>query len=139
MTEIQPLLLLAASIVVLLFFILGLRIQAFLSLLIVAIGLGIAAGMAPMTAIASVQSGIGGTLGYVATVVGLGAMFGALLEASGGVQSIAKSLVSRTKPRGAQWSLTLVGFLVSIPVFLVVALIILAPLLYGLATRPTVL
>ena len=37
MAEIQPLLLMAASIVVLLFFILGLRIQAFLSLLIVAL------------------------------------------------------------------------------------------------------
>jgi Gnt-I system low-affinity gluconate transporter len=135
MAEIQPLLLMAASIVVLLFFILGLRIQAFLSLLIVALGLGIVAGMEPMTAIASVQSGIGGTLGYVATVVGLGAMFGALLEASGGVQSIAKSMVSRTSPRGTQWSLTLVGFLVSIPVFLDVALIILAPLLYGLARK----
>lgn len=135
MAEFQPLLLLAGAIAVLLFFILRWKIQAFLSLLIVAIGLGVTAGMGPMDAIASVQKGIGGTLGYVATVVGLGAMFGGLLEASGGVQSLARRMTSRTNPRGTQWNLTVVGFIISIPVFLDVALIILAPLLYGLARK----
>lgn len=133
--DIQPLFVLAGSIAILLFLILGLKIQAFLSLLIVAIGFGIIAGMDPMAAIESVRNGIGGTLGYVATVVGLGAMFGALLEASGGIQNLAEAMVKRTGPRGMQWALALVGFLVSIPVFLDVALIILAPLLYGLAHR----
>lgn len=131
----MSLLLLLAAIAILLFFILGLKIQAFLSLLIVAIGFGIAAGMDPMDAVQSVQDGIGGTLGYVATVVGLGAMFGALLEASGGVQNLAKAMTDKTSNKGAQWSLAFVGFLVSIPVFFDVALIILAPLLYGLARR----
>ena len=135
MAEIQPLLILAGAIAALLVLILGFKLQAFISLLIVAIGFGLVAGMGPMETIASVQNGIGGTLGYVATVVGLGAMFGALLETSGGVQSLAKSMVSRTNPRGTQWSLALVGFLVSIPVFLDVALIILAPLLFGLARK----
>ena len=133
--EWQPLLVLAGAIALLLAMILWLRIPAFLSLLIVAIGFGIAAGMDPLAAIDSVRAGMGGTLGYVATVVGLGAMFGALLEVSGGIQNLAKSMVSRTGPRGTQWSLALVGFLVSIPVFFDVALILLAPLLYGLAHR----
>ena len=134
-TELQPLIVLASTIAILLVLILGLKIQAFLSLLIVAIGFGIAAGMDPLAAIDSVRDGVGGTLGYVATVVGLGSMFGALLEATGGIQNLARAMVSRTGPRGAQWSLGLVGFLVSIPVFFDVALIILAPLLYGLANR----
>ncbi len=134
-SDLPPLLVLAGAIAILLFLILGLKLQAFLSLLIVAIGFGIIAGMDPLAAIDSVRSGIGGTLGYVATVVGLGAMFGALLESSGGIQNLAKGLVSRTGPRGSQWALALVGFLVSIPVFVDVALIILAPLLYGLAHR----
>lgn len=133
--EFLPLTLLAGAIAILLLLILGLKIQAFLSLLIVAIGFGIVAGMDPMAAIESVRNGIGGTLGYVATVVGLGAMFGALLEASGGIQNLAKAMVSKSGSRGTQWALALVGFLVSIPVFLDVALIILAPLLYGLAHR----
>lgn len=133
--ELQPLIVLAGAIAVLLFLILGLKIQAFLSLLIVALGFGVLAGMDPMAALDSVRNGIGGTLGYVATVVGLGAMFGALLEASGGIQNLAKAMVARTGSRGTQWALAGVGFLVSIPVFLDVALIILAPLLYGLAHR----
>ena len=133
--DINPMFVLAGSIAILLFLILGLKIHAFLSLLIVAIGFGITAGMDPLAAIDSVRNGIGGTLGYVATVVGLGAMFGALLEASGGIQNLAKAMVSRSGSRGTQWGLALVGFLVSIPVFLDVALIILAPLLYGLAHR----
>ncbi|MDH4126670.1 MAG: GntP family permease, partial [Gammaproteobacteria bacterium] len=134
-SEVLPLIVLAGSIAILLFLILGLKIQAFLSLLIVAIGFGITAGMDPLAAIDSVRNGIGGTLGYVATVVGLGAMFGALLEVSGGVQSLAGAMVSRSSSRGTQWALAIVGFLVSIPVFFDVALIILAPLLYGLAHR----
>jgi len=129
------LLLLLAAIAVLLFLILGVRLQAFVSLLIVAIGFGIVAGMDPLDAVQSVQNGIGGTLGYVATVVGLGAMFGALLEASGGVGNLAKAMTDKASDRGQQWSLSLVGFLVSIPIFLDVALIILAPLLYGLAKK----
>jgi len=129
------LLLLLAAIGVLLFFILGLRIQAFVSLLVVSIGFGIAAGMDPLDAVQSVQNGIGGTLGYVATVVGLGAMFGALLEASGGVGNLAKAMTDKASDRGAQWSLAFVGFLISIPIFLDVALIILAPLLIGLARK----
>lgn len=133
--DMQPLLVLAGSIGILLLLILGLKIQAFLSLLVVAIGFGIFAGMDPMSVIDSVRNGIGGTLGYVATVVGLGAMFGALLESSGGIQSLARTMVTRTGSRGTQWALAMVGFLVSIPVFLDVALIILAPLLYGLAHR----
>ena len=129
------LLLLLAAIGILLFFILGLRIQAFVSLLVVSIGFGIVAGMDPLDAVQSVQNGIGGTLGYVAVVVGLGAMFGALLEASGGVGNLAKAMTDKASDRGSQWSLSFVGFLVSIPIFLDVALIILAPLLVGLARK----
>lgn len=131
----MSILLLVAAIAVLLYLILVVKMQAFLSLLIVAIGFGLIAGMDPMDALDSVQEGVGGTLGYVATVVGLGAMFGALLEASGGVGNLARAMTDRTTPRGGQWALALVGFLVSIPVFFDVALIILAPLLYGLARR----
>ena len=73
-----------AGIVVLLFFILKLRIQAFISLLIASITVGIIAGMEPQYIIETIQTGMGNTLGFVAVVVGLGAMFGAILEHSGG-------------------------------------------------------
>ena len=74
------------SIGLLLIFILQFKIQAFLALLIASMAAGILAGMHPSTIIDSMREGMGNTLGFVATVVGLGALFGALLERSGGAQ-----------------------------------------------------
>ncbi len=59
----------------LLFLILRLKIQAFLALLITCIAVGVIAGMQPSSILDSVKNGMGGTLGFVATVVGLGALF----------------------------------------------------------------
>ena len=78
---------------------------------------------------------MGGTLGFVAIVVGLGAILGQILESSGGIQRIADSLIDSFGPGKIQWSLGITGFIVAIPVFFDVAFIILAPLLYGLANR----
>ena len=70
------------SIALLLLLILRFKIQAFLALLIASMFAGILAGMPPTTIIDSMKKGMGDTLGFVATVVGLGALFGALLERS---------------------------------------------------------
>ena len=78
---------------------------------------------------------MGGTLGFVAIVVGLGAILGQILESSGGIERIADSLIRTFGPEKTQWSLGVTGFVVAIPVFFDVAFIILAPLLYGLANR----
>ncbi|MGB3468815.1 MAG: gluconate transporter, partial [Cyclobacteriaceae bacterium] len=84
-----------AGIAVLLVLILYLRIQAFISLLIASIVVGLSAGMSPESLLVSVRSGMGNTLGFVATVVGLGAMFGAILEHTGGARSIAGFLLTK--------------------------------------------
>jgi len=124
-----------AGIVVLLFFILKLRIQAFISLLIASITVGIIAGMEPQYIIETIQTGMGNTLGFVAVVVGLGAMFGAILEHSGGAEAVASFLLSKTKSKGATWALMLTGFFIAIPVFFDVAFIILVPLIYSLQRK----
>ena len=61
-----------------------LLIHPFVALLTAAIGTGLAAGMAPADVIAAITTGMGNTLGFVAVVVGLGSMFGMMLEESGG-------------------------------------------------------
>jgi Gnt-I system low-affinity gluconate transporter len=76
---------------------------------------------------------MGGTLGFVAVVVGLGAMFGQLLEVSGGAERLARTMVRKFGDDKVQWALGLTGFIVSIPVFLDVAIVILVPILYRLA------
>jgi len=123
------------GIALLLFLIIALRVPAFLALLISSLSVGLLSGLPPAQVIDSVKNGMGGTLGFVAVVVGLGAILGQILESSGGIERIADSLIRTFGPEKTQWSLGITGFIVAIPVFFDVAFIILAPLLYGLAKR----
>ena len=125
----------AASVAALLGLILRARLPAFLALLLVSAGFGLLVGMDPMAVIESIRNGMGGTLGFVAVVVGLGAMLGALLDLSGGVRALASGVLGAFGEKRAPTALGFVGFLVAIPVFLDVALIILAPVLYGLRAK----
>lgn len=81
----------------------------------------------------TVVKGMGSALGFIATIIGIGAIFGALLEHSGGTQALAKWTLRVFGQKKAPWAMLLTGFIISIPVFLDVALVILAPLLYALA------
>jgi Gnt-I system low-affinity gluconate transporter len=76
---------------------------------------------------------MGKTLGFIAVVVGLGAMFGQLLEVSGGAERLTLTLLRVFGRRRAPWAMSLAGFLVAIPVFFDVGFIILVPLVYALS------
>ncbi|HRR35341.1 MAG TPA: gluconate transporter, partial [Kiritimatiellia bacterium] len=76
----------AVAVAGLLFLIIRLKQQPFVSLLLVSMATALAAGMPPETVMACIEKGMGGTLGFIAVVVGLGAMFGQLLEVSGGAE-----------------------------------------------------
>jgi Gnt-I system low-affinity gluconate transporter len=133
--DIQLLTAVIAGIVLLLFLILRLKIQAFLALLIVCIAVGIIAGMPATEILETMRVGMGSTLGFVATVVGLGALFGGILEQSGGAQRLASFMLKRTGEKNAPWAMMVTGFAVAIPVFFDVAFIILVPITYALSKR----
>jgi Gnt-I system low-affinity gluconate transporter len=120
------------GIALLLFLILKLKLPAFIALLISSIATALMAGMDPSTIMETVKNGMGSTLGFVATVVGLGAIFGGILEHTGSAQALATFLISKTGESRAPIALALAGFLVSIPVFFDVGFIILFPLIVGL-------
>lgn len=124
-----------ASIFVLLFLVMRTKLHAFVALLLVSLLLGIAAGMPLGDVIQSIQSGMGGTLGFVAVVVGLGAMFGKMLEVSGGAERLAATLIAKFGEDKAPWALGVTGFIVAIPVFFDVGFIILVPIVYSLAKK----
>ncbi|MGA8853640.1 MAG: gluconate transporter, partial [Christiangramia sp.] len=90
---------------ILLFLILKLKIQAFLALLIVCILVGIFAGLPATEIISTMQEGMGSTLGFVATIVGLGALFGGILEQSGGAYNLAKYLLAKTGENRSPWAM----------------------------------
>ncbi|MCA1992164.1 MAG: GntP family permease [Coleofasciculus sp. S288] len=123
------------GVAVLLFLVIVLRLQAFIALLLASLFVALI-GRIPLGEIPDViQQGMGSTLGFIAIVVGLGTMFGEMLRVSGGAEQLAQTLVKKFGEDNAQWALGLTGFLVAIPVFFDVGLIILIPLVYGLAQR----
>jgi len=130
--DINLILAISGGIAILLILILYFKIQAFLALLISSLTVGLLAGMSPDLVIKSITSGMGNTLGFVATVVGLGALFGSILEHSGGSEAIARFLLKKFGEKNADWALMSAGFIIAIPVFFDVAFIILAPIIYSL-------
>ena len=123
------------GIAILLFLVIVLRLQAFIALLIASLVVALIGGIPPTEIADTIQEGMGGTLGYIAIVIGLGAMFGEMLQVSGGAEQIANTLVKRFGEDKVQWALGITGLIVAIPVFFDVALILFIPLVYGLAQR----
>ncbi|GAA2200748.1 GntP family transporter [Sinomonas flava] len=123
----------ALGVAVLLVMIIRFKIQAFVALLTVSIAVAVAAQI-PLTDIFTVVSnGVGSTMGKVALLIALGAILGRMIEVSGGVQSLADHFVERFGRTRVAVSLTLVGFLVAIPVFFEVGVIVLVPIVYAFA------
>ena len=66
------------------------RFSPFISLLTSSIVIGLHSGLDGEIIINNIQQGMGSTLGYIAVIVGLGAMFGAILESTGGAKEITR-------------------------------------------------
>lgn len=109
------------------------KFQPLVAILISAILIGLIAGM-PMSMIAAtVTKGMGKTLEGIALLVGLGSMFGAILEISGGAERIALTMIKKFGEDKATWALGITGMVIAIPVFFDAGLIILIPLAFSLA------
>ena len=123
------------GLIVLLVLIIRFKLQAMIAILVGSVVIGLAAGMPFEQIIDSVNDGIGNTLKGIALLVGLGSMFGAILEVSGGAQRLAVTMVNRFGDRKAAWALGITGLVISMPVFFDAGLIILIPLAFSLAKR----
>lgn len=111
------------------------KIHAMISILIGAITIGLVAGMPFSEIVLAVNDGIGNTLKGIALLVGLGSMFGAILEASGGAQTLAVTMVRKFGDEKAAWALGLTGLVIAMPVFFDAGLIILIPLAFSLSKK----
>ena len=78
------------------------------------------------------QSGVGDTLGFVAMVIGLGTVIGKLLAESGGSAVVSGALIGLMGERRMDWAMMLSGFIIGLPVFFQVGLVLLAPVLFTL-------
>ena len=135
LVEFRPILATVAGVAALLFLIIARKVPAFPALLGATLLTGLMAGLAPQAVISSVQNGMAGVLGFVAVIVGLGALLGVFLEYGGGARAIAYRLTEGRSDRAAIWAMGFVGIFIAIPVFFDVGLILLIPVVTALASK----
>ncbi len=137
------LLLCLVAIALLLFLIIKIKLEPFISLLATGLFLALAAGLNVRqivgTALKSsdsvLEKGFGGILGHIAVIIGLGTVLGALLERSGGADVLSRRLLKLFGPKGTPVAMGLVGLIFGIPVFFDIGIFVLAPLVYVAAKR----
>ncbi len=113
-----------------------LKWHPFFALLLAAIGYGLLSGtMKPIQVISSINTGFGNTIGYIGIVILAGSIIGKFLEKTGGAFRIAHSALSLTGKKNVPLALSIVGYIVSIPVFCDSAFIILIPLAKALSRQ----
>lgn len=111
------------------------RMHPLLALLLVSLGAGLATGMALPDVVKSITNGAGKTLGAVGLVIALGAMLGKVLAESGVTDAIAEAIVRKASPTMLPWAMTLVAFIIGIPMFFEVGLVVLLPLIFSVARK----
>ena len=111
------------------------KLHPFVVLIVVSLGMGIAAGMPLGSVVKAFQDGVGGVLGFIAIVVGLGTMLGKMMAESGGATRIATTLIAMFGERRVHWAIMFVAFIVGIPVFFQVGFVLLIPLVFTIARR----
>ncbi|MET7648609.1 gluconate:H+ symporter [Streptomyces sp. NPDC005426] len=128
----MPLLVVAISVLVLLFLMTRLKLNGFAALLIVAVGVALVQGI-PVAGIPDVLSeGIGGQIGDTMLTIGLGAMVGRVMGDSGAAQRIADRLLNAFGPRWVQLAMVITSMLIGVTMFYEVAFIIIVPIAFTL-------
>ncbi|WP_031527872.1 GntT/GntP/DsdX family permease [Dyadobacter crusticola] len=126
----MPLLLTFIAILALILLIAWLKIDTFISFLLVSIGLGLASGLTVDTVSKAIQKGVGGTLGDLVLIVGFGAMLGKMVADSGAAQRITDALIGLFGQKYIQWGMALAGFVIGIPLFYNAGFVIVIPLIF---------
>lgn len=125
----------AGSVLLLLFLVMKARMHAFVALMLVSVGAGLFSGM-PLDKIAdTMQKGMGGTLGFLAIVVALGAMFGKILHETGAVDQIAVKMLKTFGESRAHYAMGIAGLICALPLFFEVAVVLLISIAFAVARR----
>ena len=129
----MPIIVVSLGILLLFFLIVLFRVNAFISFIIVTIGIGIGQGMKLDIIVNSIEKGIGNTLGFLVLILGLGAMLGKLVAESGAAQQITNGLIKFFGVKNTKVAVMSTGFIVGITMFYSVGFVILVPLVFTIA------
>ncbi len=104
------------------------KLHPFLALLFAAIGFGLCARMPLQQIVKSINGGFGETLGHIGIVIIAGVIIGTFLERSGGAFAVAERILKIIGPKHVPLAMSIIGYIVSIPVFADSGFVILLPL-----------
>ncbi len=123
------------AVIVLIVLIAVIKLNPFIALMTVSLGLAIVTGMPLRSTVRSFENGVGGILGHIAIVIGLGTMLGKMMAESGGTDRIAHTLIDLFGEKHVSWAMVVIGFLVGLPVFFEVGFVLLIPIAFTVAKR----
>ncbi|WP_163116741.1 gluconate:H+ symporter [Bacillus subtilis] len=129
----MPILIVAVGVLILLFLIIKVKLNTFVSLIVVSFLVAIGLGMDINKIVLSIETGIGGQLGHLALVFGLGAMLGRLVSDAGGGYRIAITLIDKFGKERIQAAVVVASFIIGIALFFEVGLVLLIPIVYAIA------
>jgi len=129
----MPIIILVISIIILFILIVKFKLNGFIALMLACLFVGVSEGLPLLKVISSIEAGVGGTLGHLAIILGLGAMFGRIMADGGGAQRIAMTLIKKFGRKNVSWAVALTGFVVGITLFWEVSFIVLIPIIYTIA------
>jgi gluconate transporter len=130
-----PIIGLTVAVFVLVLLVLRTKVHALIAMLIAACIAGLTGGLSMDETLDAITKGFGSTLGTIGIVIGLGVMMGRVLEVSGAAERIAYSFIQWLGKRREEWALALTGYIVSIPIFVDSAFVILYPVAKALAKK----
>jgi gluconate:H+ symporter, GntP family len=119
-----------------------LKWNPFIALLAASLVVGVSVDMGPLGALSSFQTGLGDTLGGIAAIIALGAMFGKLLSESGGAQVLARRFNALFGPGRAVLCISVLATVIGLVTWFAVGLLLLLPIMFTLAResgRPVML
>ena len=112
-----------------------LKLHPFLALLAAAFIAGFAYQLPSAEIVKTITGGFGSILGYIGIVIVLGTVIGVILERSGAAITMAETVIKLLGERFPTLTMSIIGYLVSIPVFCDSGYVILNSLKNALAAR----
>lgn len=133
----MPIILCLLGIILLIVLIVWIKLDTFISFILVSILLGLASGMSVTELSASLEKGIGNMMGTLVIILGFGAMLGRLVAESGAAQRITTSMTAFFGKKYLRWGMSLAGLIVGIPLFYTAGFVVVIPLIFavGYTTR----
>jgi Gnt-I system high-affinity gluconate transporter len=131
----MPILTILFCILLLVLLVSWLKVNPFIAFLLTSIAAGLLLGIPMAKVTASVQKGLGDTLGQLAIIVCLGAMLGKLIAASGAAQKIAEVLIGITGKKYIQWGLMATGFITGLTLFYGIGFVLVVPLIFSVTYK----